>query len=87
VDENDATIIIKAIDDPRTLNKQLVYRPKPDTLSMNKVVEIFEEKTGHNLEKTYIPGPVIRAQLDGKGMLLILQYVCVIVCIGHMLSY
>jgi hypothetical protein len=64
VDENDATIIIKAIDDPRTLNKQLVYRPKPDTLSMNKVVEIFEEKTGHNLEKTYIPGPVIRAQLD-----------------------
>ncbi len=87
MDENDATIIIKAIDDPRTLNKQLVYRPKPDTLSMNKVVEIFEEKTGHNLEKTYIPGPVIRAQLDGKGMLLILQYVCVIVCIGHMLSY
>jgi hypothetical protein len=81
VDENDvATIIIKAIDDPRTLSKQLVYRPKPNTLSMNEIVEIFEEKTGHNLEKTYIPGPVIRAQLDGKGMLMNLQYVCVCVC-------
>ncbi|CAM6037470.1 unnamed protein product [Sphagnum compactum] len=75
VDENDvATIIIKAIDDPRTLNKQLVYRPKRNTLSMNEIVEIFEQKTGHNLEKTYIPGPVMRAQLDGKGMLMILQY-------------
>jgi hypothetical protein len=57
---------IKAIDDPRTLNKQLVIRPKTNILSLNEVVELFEKKIGHNLEKNYIPGSVIQAQLDGK---------------------
>jgi hypothetical protein len=57
---------IKAIDDPRTLNKQLVIRPKTNILSLNEIVELFEKKIGHNLEKNYIPGSVIQAQLDGK---------------------
>jgi hypothetical protein len=57
---------IKAIDDPRTLNKQLEIRPKTNILSLNEIVELFEKKTGHNLEKNYIPKSVIQAQLDGK---------------------
>jgi hypothetical protein len=57
---------IKAIDDPRTLNKQLVIRPKTNILSLNEIVELFEKKIGHNLEKNYIPGSMIQAQLDGK---------------------
>jgi hypothetical protein len=57
---------IKAIDDPRTLNKQLVIRPKTNILSLNELVELFEKKIGHNLEKNYIPKSAIQAQLDGK---------------------
>jgi hypothetical protein len=57
---------IKGIDDPRTLNKQLEIRPKTNILSLNEIVELFEKKTGHNLEKNYIPKSVIQAQLDGK---------------------
>ncbi len=57
---------IKAIDDPRTLNKQLVIRPKTNILSLHDLVELFEKKIGHNLEKNYIPESVIQAQLDGK---------------------
>jgi hypothetical protein len=57
---------IKAIDDPRTLNKQLVIRPKTNILSLNELVELLEKKIGHNLEKNYIPKSVIQAQLDGK---------------------
>jgi hypothetical protein len=54
---------IKAIDDPRTLNKQLVIRPKTNILGLNELVELFEKKIGHNLEKTYIPKSMIQAQL------------------------
>jgi hypothetical protein len=33
---------------------------------LNELVELFEKKIGHNLEKNYIPKSVIEAQLDGK---------------------
>jgi hypothetical protein len=42
---------IKAIDDPWTLNKQLVIRPKTNILGLNELVELFEKKIGHHLEK------------------------------------
>jgi uncharacterized protein YbjT (DUF2867 family) len=65
VAEDDVALAtIKAIDDPRTLNKQLVIRPKTNILSLNELVELLEKKIGHNLEKNYIPKSVIQAQLD-----------------------
>ncbi len=67
VDEDDiATITIKSVDDPRTLNKQLVIRPPTNVLSFNELVEIWEKKIGHKLEKSYIPESTLRKQLDGK---------------------
>jgi hypothetical protein len=67
VDEDDiATITIKSVDDPRTLNKQLVIRPPTNVLSFNELIEIWEEKIGHKLEKSYVPESTLRKQLDGK---------------------
>jgi hypothetical protein len=62
-----AMTTIKAIDDPRTLNKQLVIHPKTNILGLNELVELFEKKISHNLEKNYIPESMIQAQLDGKN--------------------
>ncbi len=67
VDEDDiATITIKSVDDPRTLNKQLVIRPPINVLSFNELIEIWEKKIGHALEKSYVPESTLRKQLDGK---------------------
>ncbi len=67
VDEDDiGTITIKSVDDPRTLNKQLVIRPPTNILSFNELIEIWEKKIGHTLQKSYIPESTLRKQLDGK---------------------
>ncbi|KAH9533496.1 hypothetical protein CY35_18G055900 [Sphagnum magellanicum] len=64
VDEDDiATITIKSVDDPRTLNKQLVIRPPTNVLSFNEVIEIWEKKIGHKLEKSYVPESTLQKQL------------------------
>ncbi len=44
--------MIKAMDDPHNLNKQLLIHLKPNIISMNKVVQLWENKIGHNLDKT-----------------------------------
>lgn len=46
---------IKAVDDPRTLNKILYIRPPQNTLSFNDLVSLWEKKIGKTLEKVYIP--------------------------------
>ncbi|MCD7461148.1 hypothetical protein HAX54_045374 [Datura stramonium] len=53
VDEDDiATYTIKAIDDPRTLNKTLYLRPPKNILSQREVVQIWEELIGKELKKS-----------------------------------
>ncbi|KAK4845072.1 hypothetical protein QYF36_000491 [Acer negundo] len=55
VDEDDiATYTIKAIDDPRTLNKTVYLRPPENVLSQTQLVDIWENLSGKNLEKTTI---------------------------------
>ncbi|XP_021912665.1 isoflavone reductase-like protein [Carica papaya] len=54
--ENDiGTFTIKAVDDPRTLNKILYVRPPKNTYSFNDLVSLWEKKIGKTLEKIYIP--------------------------------
>ncbi|OMO75656.1 NmrA-like protein [Corchorus olitorius] len=48
------TFTIKAVDDPRTLNKILYIRPSLNTYSFNDLVSLWEKKIGKTLEKTYI---------------------------------
>ncbi|KAL2346122.1 hypothetical protein Fmac_000122 [Flemingia macrophylla] len=54
-EEDIATYTIKAVDDPRTLNKILYIRPPANTLSFNELVTLWEGKIGKTLERIYIP--------------------------------
>ncbi|KAL4199453.1 hypothetical protein AMTRI_Chr03g51210 [Amborella trichopoda] len=55
VDEEDiGTYIIKAIDDPRTLNKTLYIRPPENILSQRELVEIWESLLGKVLQKSQL---------------------------------
>jgi uncharacterized protein YbjT (DUF2867 family) len=49
------TYTIKAVDDPRTLNKILYIRPAGNTYSFNDIVSLWEKKIGKTLERTYVP--------------------------------
>jgi hypothetical protein len=47
-------VAMKAVEDPRTLNKILHLRPQGNLCSMNQLVSIWENKIGRTLEKTYV---------------------------------
>ncbi|GMY28395.1 phenylcoumaran benzylic ether reductase Betv6 [Fagus crenata] len=49
------TYTIRAVDDPRTLNKVLYLRPAKNIYSFNELVALWEKKIGKTLEKTYVP--------------------------------
>ncbi|KAM3757391.1 hypothetical protein ACB098_02G184100 [Castanea mollissima] len=53
-EEDIATYTIKAVDDPRTLNKVLHVRPPANILSFNEIVSLWEKKIAKTLEKTYL---------------------------------
>ncbi|KAB1220649.1 Isoflavone reductase-like protein [Morella rubra] len=48
------TFTIRAVDDPRTLNKILYIKPPKNIYSYNELVALWEKKIGKTLEKTYI---------------------------------
>lgn len=56
VKEDDiGTYTIRAVDDPRTLNKILYIKPPRNTLSFNELVSLWEKKIGKTLERVYHP--------------------------------
>ncbi|KAI9089347.1 hypothetical protein K1719_029626 [Acacia pycnantha] len=55
-EEDVGSYVIKAVDDPRTLNKSLYLRPPANVLTFNEIISLWENKIGHSLEKTYVPG-------------------------------
>uniref|UniRef100_M1BTV2 (+)-lariciresinol reductase n=1 Tax=Solanum tuberosum TaxID=4113 RepID=M1BTV2_SOLTU len=68
VNEDDiATYTIKAIDDPRTLNKTLYLRPPKNILSQREVVQIWEKLIGKELKNQ--PFPKKNFWLPMKGCL------------------
>ncbi|KAI4364806.1 hypothetical protein MLD38_020850 [Melastoma candidum] len=54
-EEDIATYTIRAVDDPRTLNKILYIRPPQNAYSFNDLVSLWENKIGKTLERVYIP--------------------------------
>ncbi|XAR61745.1 hypothetical protein NMG60_11016251 [Bertholletia excelsa] len=58
------TYTIKAVDDPRTLNKVLYIKPPKNTLSFNELVSLWEKKIGKSLEKIYIPEEQLLKQIQ-----------------------
>ncbi|GLJ12530.1 hypothetical protein SUGI_0192900 [Cryptomeria japonica] len=55
MEEDIATYTIKAVDDPRTLNKTLHLRPPANIVSYNELIGLWEKQTGKTLQKIYIP--------------------------------
>ncbi|CAA0336131.1 NAD(P)-binding domain superfamily [Arabidopsis thaliana x Arabidopsis arenosa] len=53
-EEDIAAYTIKAVDDPKTLNKTLYINPPNNTLSMNEIVTLWEKKIGKSVEKIYM---------------------------------
>ncbi|KAJ8641402.1 hypothetical protein MRB53_018096 [Persea americana] len=50
-----AAYTIKAMDDPRTLNKILYLRPPANIYSINDLVSLWEKKACKTLERIYVP--------------------------------
>ncbi|XP_066313132.1 phenylcoumaran benzylic ether reductase Pyrc5-like [Miscanthus floridulus] len=54
-EEDVGTYTIKAVDDPRTLNKILYLRPPSNILSHNELISLWEKKVGKTFQRVYIP--------------------------------
>ncbi|KAL6995700.1 Phenylcoumaran benzylic ether reductase Betv6 [Sarracenia purpurea var. burkii] len=58
------TYTIKAVDDPRTLNKIVYLRPPKNIYSFNELVSLWEKKIGKKLERIYVPEEQILKQIQ-----------------------
>ncbi|BFG30855.1 isoflavone reductase homolog isoform X1 [Prunus yedoensis var. nudiflora] len=66
VDEDDlATYTIKTIDDPRTLNKTLYFRPPENVLTQKQLVDMWENLTGKKLEHITVSQQDFLASMKG----------------------
>ena len=65
-EEDIANYTIKAVDDPRTLNKVLYVRPPGNVLSFNEIVSLWEKKIDKTLEKIYIPEDQLLKNIQGE---------------------
>jgi len=64
-----ATCTIKAVDDPRTLNKILYIRPPANTISFNDLVSLWEKKIGKTLGRIYVPEEQLLKNIRGKDII------------------
>ncbi|KAL5538616.1 hypothetical protein UlMin_043101, partial [Ulmus minor] len=59
-----AAYTIKAVEDPRTLNKKLYLKPPANILTLNELIPLWEKKIGKTLEKTYVPEDQLLKQIQ-----------------------
>ncbi|OMO75175.1 NmrA-like protein [Corchorus olitorius] len=59
-----ATYTIRAVDDPRTLNKTLYIMPPKNIYSLNELVALWEKLIGKTLEKTYVTEEQLLKQIQ-----------------------
>ncbi|KQJ86432.1 isoflavone reductase homolog PCBER [Brachypodium distachyon] len=78
VEDDVGTYTIKAVDDPRTLNKTLYLRPPSNTLSHNELVSLWEKKVGKTFERVYIPEEKVLKKIQESPMPL-----NILLSIGH----
>lgn len=69
-EEDVATYTIKAVDDPRTLNKVLYMRPSANILSFNEIVALWEKKIAKTLEKIYVPESQLLKNIEGSKQII-----------------
>jgi hypothetical protein len=66
VDEMDvARFTIRALSDPRTLNRTVHIRPPDNVLSQNDLMSLWELKSGFALKREYIPTSTIDEAIKG----------------------
>ena len=65
-EEDIGTYTIRAVDDPRTLNKILYIRPPKNTYSFNELVALWEKKIGKTLEKVFVSEEKVLKDIQGK---------------------
>ncbi|XP_058220791.1 phenylcoumaran benzylic ether reductase Betv6-like isoform X1 [Rhododendron vialii] len=58
------TYTIKAVDDPRTLNKVVYIKPPKNVYSFNELVSLWEKKIGKTLERIYVPEDEVLKQIQ-----------------------
>ncbi|XVF13727.1 hypothetical protein REPUB_Repub08aG0232600 [Reevesia pubescens] len=69
MDEDDvATYTIKAVDDPRTLNKTLYIRPPGNILTQSQLIEKWEKLSGKKLDKVSISAQDFLASMKGMDL-------------------
>ncbi|KAH9696204.1 Phenylcoumaran benzylic ether reductase 1 [Citrus sinensis] len=59
------TYTIKAVDDPRTLNKNFYIQPPGNIYSFNDLVSLWERKIGKTLEKEYVSEEQLLKNIQG----------------------
>jgi phenylcoumaran benzylic ether reductase len=67
MDEDDiGTYTIKAVEDPRALNKVLHMRPHGNILSHNELVSLWENKVGKTFDRVYLSENEVLKKLRGR---------------------
>ncbi|GLJ37803.1 hypothetical protein SUGI_0768590 [Cryptomeria japonica] len=55
LEDDIAALNIMVANDPRTLNKLVIYKPPMNVISQSELVSLWEEKTGRTLKRVYLP--------------------------------
>ncbi|XP_015952000.3 phenylcoumaran benzylic ether reductase POP1 [Arachis duranensis] len=63
-EEDIGAYTIKAVNDPRTLNKILYIRPPKNIVSFNELVSLWEKKINKTLERIYVPEDQVLKQIE-----------------------
>lgn len=64
-EEDIGTVTLRAVDDPRTLNKILYIKPPNNIYSFNDLVFLWEKKIGKTLERVYVPEEELLKNIQG----------------------
>lgn len=67
MDEKDTSMLtIRAVEDPRTLNKVMYVRPPTNMRSFGQLVELLEKKTGKTLERHFVSEHELAKKIQGN---------------------
>lgn len=68
VNERDvATYVIKAADDPRTINRIMYVTLRENIYSLNQLVALWEKKIGKALERKYVTEEELLAKISSEN--------------------
>ncbi|KAL6839507.1 hypothetical protein ACP4OV_030777 [Aristida adscensionis] len=71
--EDTSRLAIRAVEDPRTLNKILHVRPPTNLCSLNQLVSLWEKKIGKTLQKHYVAEQELVNKVQGSSFPLNFQ--------------